>query len=675
MQLDLSKIPDKPKPATVPMPALDLSKIPDKPKPTNLPTAPTLDLSKIPDKKPQVAMPNASSMLKNAIKTGTDWATTSIMPDAEEAISDYSGKIPYIGDYVKPVVDVALKGATSPLGLATLGAGSLAIKALRGVPKVELPLGPITKEEALVDELKGATRLTRAQQDAATSIERGKRVKDYTQEMATLGKGEGAFDVAKGKLAGELPKIKYAPIRDKFATAGNEHIDNFHVQIENSPLLSPYDKVAAHNGLNKVLGSTGVEVSKPSEIDLLTKVFGPNFGKSLANKSGMKDQLVSLANTPRTIMASGDLSAPRQAAAMVGRSAFWKNLPALVKSIPESGYNKIISEVKSDPLYELASRSGVNFTDVNSFSAHEEMFASKIAKKYPGVLHSERAFTGFLNKVRMDAFADMATKIEKTGVAVDKDRKMATAIADWVNIGTGRGKLGETGERSLGVINAAFFSPRLAASRVQMFTQMFNPSVPKPIRIAYMRNAVSYLGAVATLLGTIKASGKADVNLDWTNPDFGKVKVGNTRVDFSAGVAPYVRALGQLINNQSTSSVSGKVTEFGKGYKPKTRLDVVSQFATQKAAPIPSAVMDTLRGTDTVGKPTTVGGEAYKLLTPLTFQDFSDMAKEEPDNLPLMIPGVLGANVQTYGPDDIQKAPTRKGPLKVVVPERAKRAR
>jgi hypothetical protein len=133
--------------------------------------------------------------------------------------------------------------------------------------------------------------------------------------------------------------------------------------------------------------------------------------------------------------------------------------------------------------FDLAQRDGLAMTDLENIATREEAFiganyAERINPGVPGhpklqipigrgVRASGRAYTLFLNKFRKDVY-DML--LEQAG---HNDPVAGKAIADIINIATGRGRLGHF-EEAIKIANAAFFSPRLIASRVEL---LMNPTL------------------------------------------------------------------------------------------------------------------------------------------------------------------------------------------------------
>jgi hypothetical protein len=216
-------------------------------------------------------------------------------------------------------------------------------------------------------------------------------------------------------------------------------------------------------------------------------------------------------------------------------------------------------------------------------------------------------------------------------------------------VATGRGYLGAKLEPVAVTLNQVFFSPRLLASRLQALNPAYYFKLEPFARKQALRNMFATLGAGATVVGLAKLSG-AEVGVDPRSADFGKIKVGNTRIDIWGGFAQYAKLAGQLVSGKLVSSTSGKVSTLGEGFKPLTRLDILQRFAESKQAPIFSFAMGLLRGQNQIGESFKAGPEVVKRFVPMVIQDAIELYNEDPGLVPLDLLGVFGVGLQTYGP-------------------------
>jgi hypothetical protein len=189
------------------------------------------------------------------------------------------------------------------------------------------------------------------------------------------------------------------------------------------------------------------------------------------------------------------------------------------------------------------------------------------------------------------------------------------------------------------------FSPRLVASRVRMLNPATYMAASPFVRRQYMKAFLSTVGAWSTVAGMAKMAG-ADVVMDTNNSDFGKIKIGNTRLDPAAGFQQYLVLGSRLLSGKTTSSTSGKTHELGQGYQAPTRTDVVEGFATNKLHPTLKFAYDLYDASEY--KPFQIGDRTLQMFVPLVLQDITELAKEDPSLLPLVIPTAMGMGTQTY---------------------------
>jgi hypothetical protein len=354
-----------------------------------------------------------------------------------------------------------------------------------------------------------------------------------------------------------------------------------------------------------------------------------------------KNALAEVANLPRTIMASMDMSAPlRQGIGLIHKGAFWKALPDMVRAWgSEDAYRAIQDSIVNDKsgMFKrtygadgkiqpsFAEKVGLKLTDLNGqLSNREESIMSSLADKVPMVRASNRAYTAFLNKLRADTFKQMVTDFQSySGIDARNKVNLSSQIADFVNTASGRGsldmttkvfghKVGVNLENSAGALSTVLFSPRLLASRLQMMgkglTAPFHPEIymmQKPnIRREYLKSLASIAGASATFVGISKYLGGAEVESDPASSDFGKVKFGNTRIDPYGGFQQPIVLMQRMMPHIDLSSlgledlgvnIGGdmKSTTTGQEYSlddpafgRSTRADVLSRFIRSKTNPI-----------------------------------------------------------------------------------------
>ncbi len=120
--------------------------------------------------------------------------------------------------------------------------------------------------------------------------------------------------------------------------------------------------------------------------------------------------------------------------------------------------------------------------------------------------------------------------------------------------------------------------------------------------------------------------GLATIEFDPRSSDWGKLKVGKTRIDLSAGYAPLIRYAAQAATGTGVSAGSGAVSERG-------RVETIQRFARSKLSPIAGMISDIALGQDFLGD---------DLLAPKDIAGFKD------------VPGGVGYGWENFAPLFIQ---------------------
>lgn len=521
---------------------------------------------------------------------------------------------------------------------------------------------PVNK---LVTALKGA-KSVRGKQEALYSEERGKRIA-AARKVGEKVSGEKGFFAELGKLRGELPKAQFEAIRKSI---DQKDIDKLFDVIKNNPVLSEWDKVTARKGLAKMLGEGGGSVPTEGELKLLNSVYGREFTSEILKHRGfinkLKESAYQLANIPRSLMASFDMSAPfRQGVFFVGKKQFWNALRPMVRAFgDEKAYKALQDDVVKRPTFQLMKDSKLALTEMGDIiSQREEAFMSNWAEKIPlagrVVRASGRAHLGFLNKLRADVFDDLVKKASSVGLNPQKNPDLTKAIAGFINNATGRGSLGGL-ERSAITLNSFFFSPRLMASRLKLLNPVYYVTQPPFVRKQALKSLFSFAAIASSVLALAKLGG-AEVETDPRSADFAKIKIGNTRVDVLGGFQQYIRLAAQLITGKIKSSKTGRIIKLGEGYKPLTRLGILSQSLEYKTSPVSSFGIGLMRGRTSFGEEFDIPKETANRFTPMVIQDVYDIAQDDPSLLPISALGFVGVGLQTYGKKKPKAKPTPGG--------------
>jgi hypothetical protein len=233
-------------------------------------------------------------------------------------------------------------------------------------------------------------------------------------------------------------------------------------------------------------------------------------------------------------------------------------------------------------------------------------------------------------------------------------------IADFVNTATGHGPLkthllpykkAEVSlESAAGALGHVLFSPGLLASRVRMMNPNTYIMASPFVRKQYLKAALSTAAAwyVSAELLKKAAGPEAEVGDDPTSADFGKVRIGDARMDLSGGFAQFATAYARAYVGGATSSSTGKFHRFGSGYQAQTQEDMMQRFFVNKLNPTTKFAYDVASASEY--NPVHMGDRTLQLFIPLFIQDLNEIAKENPDLLPVMgSTALFGGGTQIYG--------------------------
>ena len=418
----------------------------------------------------------------------------------------------------------------------------------------------------------------------------------------------------------------------------------------------------------------------------------PKLGPSMDVKQ--ESALLEAANFPRTVMASMDMSAPlRQGLGLIHKKQFWTALPEMVKSWgSEEAFQAAQKAIAEKPLFKqragpqgksipsFADDAGLKLTDLNDITKREESIMSSWAEKVPGVRRSNRAYTAFLNKLRADTFEQMVGDMKVFGADAQANVPLARELADFINSATGRGSLGSL-ESSAKSLSTVLFSPRLMASRLGMMAKggqaLFSPEVYMMSQPSVRREYLKSLMAIAAVGNTFAQLGRfagGTVEGDPASSDFGKLKIGNTRIDPYGGFQQYIVAAQRLmphldlsamgmgeIGGKMKSSTTGREYDLGNPrFGQSDRSDVLLRFIRSKTNPIINFGWGLLAGgKEMSGKPMEMTNPnpfenaiAQRFL-PMLSQDIYDLVNDESTPVPAKAMAAFlasfGMGSQTYG--------------------------
>lgn len=476
---------------------------------------------------------------------------------------------------------------------------------------------------------------------------------------------DGAFSDGKGRISPEISELLqiYNESRTR-ATGGTDALLATGISSQRFPNTggtAPGNIKGTSTGKTQ-FGTVGKEKKKPS---VLQEAY----------------------NASRAITTTLDLSAPmRQGLPLIASKEWWTSWKQQMSALgSEAGYQKTLADLKARPMFQssvdfktgkvkksFAEQAGIKLMDL--INKREESVASKWLENIPGVRASNRAYTAFLNQLRADTFetllksakADFDAKIQGSRNPYT-DLPFAKELADFVNTATGRGpmriahptieggriRLKESSleQYSKGLTNV-LFSPRLFFAHVRMLNPATYAMASPFVRKQHLKALLSTAGAWSTVSGLAYMAGQTglgdvSVSMDTNDADFGKIRIGNTRIDPAGGFQQYIVAASRLLTGKVTSSRTQTETELGAGFRAETRKDVAERFAVNKLHPMIKFGYDMLFASQY--QPFHTMDRTAQLFVPLIIQDAMELAKEDITLLPWLGPVAIGMGTQTYG--------------------------
>ena len=318
---------------------------------------------------------------------------------------------------------------------------------------------------------------------------------------------------------------------------------------------------------------------------------------------------------------------------------------------------------------------------------------SKWSQNLPIVRNAERAYVTMLNKLRFEVMDDMVIQAEKNLGKKVTEREL-DSIASFINYATGRGPLGPA-EALAPVLNGLFFAPKFATSRFALpaktaleagrgFTGVGGATNRATSR-RMARDMALFVGVGLSMVKLAELGG-AETSVDPRSSDFGKIKLGKTRIDIWGGFQQVARLTAQMITGEGVSTTTGEAfpisSEFIFGSEREGLENVnikrelpsrglaLANFLRNKLGPIAGEITNQVFGEDILGDEATprqftersFRNPFFENFTPLFVQDVIDAIQEEGLVSGLKaVPSFFGAGASTYTSDLDKAAETNFG--------------
>lgn len=331
-------------------------------------------------------------------------------------------------------------------------------------------------------------------------------------------------------------------------------------------------------------------------------------------------------------------------------SAWWNGAKNSFVDIAKTlGGAETIDALMAD-IYSRPNYLNGQYHDSGILNKNEEQFPTSFPERIPvlgrALKASEAAFKGSGIRMRTDLY-DLITNIG-TEQGVDfNDKKESQAVGDMINSLTARGKLTPGVSKTLRLV---LWAPKMLKSHIDVLT---DPLLAKSsfARKQAAINLMKIIGVMSLIMLIANALKPGSAETDPTSSDFGKIKIGNTRFDYTGGAASLATLAARLIRGGKKSTTTGKFKGFSSGFGQATAFSTVVDFLTNKTTPPVGSLIDFMKGIDRDFQKPTVTKEFYRNVTPIFVQN---AIKLKDDSSVEAILGVIadgvGISANTYQP-------------------------
>ena len=274
----------------------------------------------------------------------------------------------------------------------------------------------------------------------------------------------------------------------------------------------------------------------------------------------------------------------------------------------------------------------------------EEQFPTRLPERVPilGRVYSasQIAFEGSAIRMRTGLYDFIESMAEKNGVDV-ADKHQVQSIGRVVNSLTARGQWGTRGEPAF--VRLILWAPKMLKGNIDVLTAHAGQHISPFARRQAAYNLAGMIVTNAVIMAIANAIKPGSTTTDTNSSDFGKIKVGNTRIDHTGGAASLVVLASRMLTGEYTSSVTGIKSEYGAGYGEVSRFDAFIDFLTGKTAPFTRMLIDFAKEETFEGRSPTFGSAVGGITVPISIQNFIKLKDDS------SVAAVLGAILDVFG--------------------------
>lgn len=330
-----------------------------------------------------------------------------------------------------------------------------------------------------------------------------------------------------------------------------------------------------------------------------------------------------------------------------------KGLPKMFAAIGKKSEFATAEAFRRRPLFRLGERAGLHITETEGpWGKQEEIFMSNLTEKIPGIAASARMFTTIRNYMGIGLFDGLAGSLgSPEGITLDE----AKVFANFANVWTGRGWLSKLEPASV-TMAVILFAPRYVISRFQIligqpiwtFRAPWKGTGKARLLIAkeYARSLIGlglYYGAIqliSSLLFDDDDPNKPTIEWNWRSSDFGKIRIGNTRIDPLAGLSQSTVLIGRMVTGETKRTTTGEIVPIRKPVFPwdkgekvpfgrMTARSALHEFLDRKLSPAFALGASMMFGETAMHEDVTFWGSVADLTIPITYRDIYEAMQEK----------------------------------------------
>lgn len=312
------------------------------------------------------------------------------------------------------------------------------------------------------------------------------------------------------------------------------------------------------------------------------------------------------------------------------------------------GGHETLDALQADVLSRENAMNG-NYEKAKILKLNEEQFPTSLPERIPYVgrafTASEAAFKGSALRMRTDLFDIILEKAKDQGVDVTSKYELES-IGKIVNSLTAKGTFEKGGSS---IVNAVLWAPKMLKANFDVLTAHTGQDISKFAAKEAWGNLFKITATTALILAIARAQDPDSVELDPRSSDFGKIRIGSTRLDITGGASSIVVLASRMLSGSYKSSTTGAVNEYGSGFGDQSRFDALIDFLVNKVTPPVRVAIDIMKGEDFAGNPPTVQSELYNAYTPIAVQNVMDyIVNPTPDKGVGVLADFVGISSNTY---------------------------